>query len=140
MLKFIEKYALYIVFIISLLAMFISLYFSDILGWAPCVLCWYQRILIYPITLISAMAIVSKDVKVYRYVLPLSIIGTLVALFHNLLYWKIIPEGFVPCTNGISCTADYLQLYGFITIPFLSLIAFIIITVLVIMHRKYEHK
>jgi disulfide bond formation protein DsbB len=128
------------VFIVSLLAVLMSLYFSDVLGYAPCVLCWYQRILMYPLVLISVVAIIFKDQKVYRYILPLSLIGTLVALFHNLLYWKIIPESAAPCLNGISCTAKYLQLAGFVTIPFLSLVAFILITVLTLIYRQYENK
>jgi disulfide bond formation protein DsbB len=85
--------------------------------------------------ILSVVAIIFKDLKVYRYILPLSIIGTLVALFHNLLYWKIIPESAAPCLNGVSCTAQQLQLYGFITIPLLSLVAFIIITALILMFR-----
>ena len=138
--NFIRKYALYGVFIVSLLAMLLSLYFSDVLGYAPCVLCWYQRILMYPLVVLSVMAIIFKDQKVYRYILPLSIIGTLVALFHNLLYWKIIPETAAPCLNGVSCTAKYLQLAGFITIPLLSLVAFIVITLLMLSYKKYANK
>ena len=131
--SFIKKYALYLIFIISLLATLGSLYFSNVLGWAPCVLCWYQRILLYPLVIISAVGIIFKDAKVYRYILPFSILGILVALFHNLLYWKIIPESAAPCLNGVSCTAKYLELFGFITIPLLSLLAFILITILVIL-------
>lgn len=140
MVNFSKKYALYLVFIISLLATLGSFYFSEILGWQACSLCWYQRIVMIPLVFILAIGILFKDTKVYRYVLPLSIIGTLVALFHNLLYWQVIPETAVPCLNGVSCTAKYLQISGFITIPFLSLVAFALITILVLMYRKYENK
>ncbi len=136
----IKKYYLYVIFIISLLATLLSLYFSDVLGFAPCVLCWYQRILMYPMVILSLVAIIYKDPKVYRYMLPLSVIGTLVALFHNLLYWKIIPESASPCINGISCTAKQLEVYGFVTIPLLSLVSFVLITALLIIYRKYENK
>jgi disulfide bond formation protein DsbB len=137
---FIKKYSLYSIFALSLLATLGSLYFSDVLGWAPCILCWYQRILVYPLVVISAVAIIYKDAKAYRYILPLSILATLVALFHNLLYWGVIPENFVPCRDGISCTDVDLQLFGIITIPFLSLIASLIIVGLTLIYRKYENK
>lgn len=136
----IKKYYLYVIFIISLMATLLSLYFSEVQGFVPCVLCWYQRILMYPMVILSLVAILYKDPKVYRYILPLSFIGTLIAIFHNLLYWKIIPEKLSPCLNGISCTAKQLQLYGFITIPLLSLISFVLITVLLVIYRKYENK
>lgn len=136
----IKKYALYDIFTISLVATLVSLYFSYILGWEPCVLCWYQRIFIYPIVIVSGVAILYKDTKVARYILPLSILGGLIAFFHNLLYWKIIPETFVPCKNGVSCTAEYLSLFGFVTIPLLSLIAFILISYLAILYKNYENE
>lgn len=137
---FIKKYSLHLIFALSLLAALGSLYFSDILGWVPCVLCWYQRILIYPVVLISAVAIIYKDAKAYRYILPLSILATLVALFHNLLYWGVIPEGFIPCRDGVSCTDVDLQLFGIITIPLLSLVASLMIMGLILIYRKYENK
>jgi disulfide bond formation protein DsbB len=137
--NFIKKYALYGVFIISLLAMLTSLYFSNILGWAPCILCWYQRILMYPLVVISVVAIIFKDRKVYRYILPLSIIGILIAIYHNLLYFNILPESAAPCLNGISCTTKYIAYFGFITIPFLSLCAFVAITLLMLSYKKYQN-
>lgn len=140
MINFIKKYTLHLVFIISLIGTLMSLYFSDILGWVPCNLCWYQRILLYPLILIVPVAIILKDTKVYRYILSLSILGSLVALYHNLLFWKIIPESPAICRNGISCVDLNLQLYSFITIPLLSFLAFAFITVLVLIYRKYENK
>lgn len=139
---FIKKYALYFVFIISLIGALISIYFSAILGWAPCVLCWYQRILLYPLVFISVVGILSKDSSavVSRYILPFSVLGIFVALFHNLLYWGLITESLIPCREGVSCTADYLKIAGFVTIPLLSLIAFILITVLILIYKKNENK
>ncbi len=138
--EFIKKNYLYLIFAVSLLGTIISLYFSAILGWVPCVLCWYQRIFLYPIVIISLVAILKKDVKGYCYIMPFAIIGSLVSLFHNLLFWKIIPESLAPCINGVSCLNDKLQLFGFVTIPLLCLIAFLLIISFIIIAKKYENK
>ena len=140
MMNLIKKYTIHLVFIISLVGALMSLYFSDILGWAPCNLCWYQRILLYPLVIICIVGIIYRDPKIYRYILPFSVLGSLVSLYHNLLFWKIIPESPAVCRNGISCIDPNLQLYSFITIPLLSFLAFIMITVLVLIYRKYENK
>ena len=116
---------------IALLAAWIamsgSLFFSEALGWPPCVLCWYQRILMYPLTLILAIGIWRRDRGLHLYVLPFSIIGAFVSLYHYLLIktdWFPPP----PCAAGIPCTVDYLDWFGFINIPFMALMAFLIIT------------
>ncbi len=140
MIEFIKKNYLYLVFGLSLIASLVSLYFSTALQWTPCLLCWYQRIFMFPIVIISLVGIIKKDRSAGCYIMPLAIIGTLVAIFHNLLYWGVIPESFVPCQNGISCKDDNLQLFGIITIPLLSLIAFAVIDFIVVIYKKYENK
>lgn len=135
-LKKYKDYFLYLAWIQSIVAMAGSLYFSEVRHFTPCVLCWYQRILMYPLTLIIAVGIYRKDKNLPFYVLPLSIIGTIIALFHNLLYYKILPESAAPCTAGISCTTHFFAWFGFITIPLLSLIAFLIITACMLIYRK----
>ena len=82
----------------------------------------------YPLVLILAVGILRKDKSVYVYALPLSAIGSLIALYHSLLYWKIIPESAAPCTAGISCTTKFIEWFGFVTIPFLSFAGFLLIT------------
>lgn len=134
--QLIRNNLLYFAFLVALLATLGSLYFSEILHLPPCVLCWYQRIFIYPLVVILAVGILLKDKKLYLYVLPLSITGTLIALYHNLLYYRILPESVAPCTIGVSCTAKLIEILGFITIPLLSLLAFITITIIMIIYRK----
>ncbi len=120
---------------IALLAAWIamcgSLFFSEVLGWVPCELCWYQRILMYPLAVILAVGILRRDRGLHLYVLPLSVLGAAVALYHHLL---IKTSWFPPprCTLGVPCNVDYLNRFGFITIPFLALIAFLIITLMMI--------
>src|SRR5579864_5425272 len=102
--KYLNKNVLYIAWVQSLLAMLGSLYFSEIKKFPPCILCWYQRILMYPLVLIIAVGILRKDKNLPHYVLPLSAIGTIIAVYHNLLYMNIIPESLAPCVAGVSCT------------------------------------
>jgi disulfide bond formation protein DsbB len=105
-----------------------SLFFSEVWGWIPCVLCWYQRILMYPLVAVLAVGILRRDPAVYAYVLPLSLAGMAMSLYHYLL---IKTDLFPPpaCQAGIPCDVDYLNLFGFINIPFLALLAFAIISV-----------
>jgi disulfide bond formation protein DsbB len=130
----------YIAWGVASAAVFGSLYFSDIRNFPPCVLCWYQRIFMYPLVFIIGAGIFRKDTKFYQYVLPLSIVGLGISIYHNLLYYKILQESIAPCVNGVSCTAKYVEYFGFITIPFLSMCAFITITVLMLIYRKLSLK
>lgn len=130
----------YVAFGQALLATLGSLYFSEIAGFPPCSLCWYQRICMYPIVILMAVGILRKDKNVVFYVLPLSLIGLGIALYHNLLYYKILPESAAPCVMGISCTTKYIEWFGFVTIPFLSLVAFAIITASMIICLKSKKK
>lgn len=104
-----------------------SLFFSEIMHYRPCVLCWYQRILMYPLVFIIASGILQKDKKLPLYVLPVAVTGWGIALYHNLLYYNIIPRSLAPCEAGVSCTTKYVAWFGFVTIPLLSIIAFSVI-------------
>ena len=118
---------LYVAWVVSLVAMFGSLYFSEIKWYIPCELCWYQRILMYPLTLILGIATFQNDISVKKFVLPLSIIGGSISFMHYLE--QKIPGfgGIKPCVSGVPCSAQYINWFGFITIPFLALVAFVII-------------
>lgn len=122
------KHILYIAWIQALTAMFVSLYMSERLLWQPCSLCWYQRILMYPLVLLIAIGIIRKDNNLPFYVLPFSILGALVALFHYLLQRGIIPETIGSCSFGTSCLTKYGEWFGFITTPLLSFFAFMVIS------------
>ncbi|MBI4138577.1 disulfide bond formation protein B [Candidatus Uhrbacteria bacterium] len=138
--NWINKNALLIVFVQAVAAMLGSLYFSEIRGFPPCILCWYQRIAMYPIVAIAAVGIWFNDLKAYRYILPLSIAGGLVAVYQNLLYYNILPEAVAPCTLGVSCTTKYIQWFGFVTIPLLSLLAFAVITAVMLLQRQSDQR
>ena len=133
----ITKYIPYITWSTALLATLGSLYFSEIMKLPPCVLCWFQRIMLYPLVFIIGTGIIRKDPNMPYYVLPLSITGLLIAVYHNLLYYGIIPESITPCSTGISCTTRQIEILGFITIPLLSLLAFTFITISMIIYRRH---
>lgn len=126
--KIIRKNAILIAWATAFFSMVGSLFFSEILHLPPCVLCWYQRVFMYPLVFIFGVGILRKDKNVPYYALPLSVIGGVIALFHYLLQRGIIPDNIAPCAQGISCSTNLIELYGFITIPFMSLVAFIIIS------------
>ena len=101
-----------------------ALFMSEVMALAPCVLCWYQRICMFPLVLLLALGLFPFDPRVVRYALPLAVLGALIALLHLLLMAGIVPEAAVPCRQGIPCKAAQITWLGFITIPLLSLVAF----------------
>ena len=115
-----------------------SLYFSEVMHFIPCTLCWYQRIFMYPLTIILGVAFYRNDQGIYRYVLPLSIIGMMISGYHTLLQKLPYLQQFEMCTTGVPCSKDYINWLGFITIPLLAFIAFTVITVslLILARRK----
>lgn len=136
--EFTKKYILYVALIQALVATLGSLYFSEIAKFPPCVLCWYQRIAMYPLVVVLTVGILRKDKNVPLYVLPLSIIGMAIGIYHNLLYYNILPEAAAPCMMGVSCTTKFIEWGGFVTIPLLSLAAFTVITICMFLYRRYN--
>ena len=125
----------YLLFVISLVSTFGSLFFSEVMKLPPCELCWYQRIGMYPIPILLSIGILLQDSKAIYYTLPLQLAGFVIAIYHNLLYYGYI-ENIVPCSQGVSCTSRQIEWFGFITIPFLSLVAFLIGLVISILFLK----
>lgn len=129
------KYFVLTAWLQALAAMLGSLFFSDIMGLAPCKLCWYQRITMYPLVWILGYGYYKKDKQLVNYALPLVVVGWLTAAYHNLLYYDnmfnygIVPDTIVKCQEGLSCTNVQLNWLGFVTIPLLSLAAYSLIGV-----------
>lgn len=114
-----------------------ALFFGEVMQLPPCVLCWYQRICMFPLVLILPVGLFPLDLKVVRYALPLAAIGWLFAAFHVLLMAGVIPENIRPCTQGVPCSEKVIEWFGFVTIPLLAVVAFsIIIALLVMAHRR----
>lgn len=135
--SFSKEYALPAALAIAVAGLLGSLYFSQIMHLPPCLLCWYQRILFYPLVPILAIGLATRDAKVWRYGLPLSVLCTLVAAYHVLLYYGVIVVA-ESCSGGISCTTITWRILGFVTIPLLSLVASAAISLLLFLQRKYS--
>ncbi len=134
-----KMYLLLAQFIVSLTSIFGSLFFSEIMKFPPCNLCWYQRIFIYPVALIilTGLYLGSKDIN--KFLAPFISIGLLFSVYHNLVYYKVI-QVIVPCTELAPCTAQQLNYLGFITIPLLSLFAFLTLLLLNLFTNKMDSK
>lgn len=121
------EYSLFAAWAIATVATAGSLFFSEIMRYVPCELCWYQRILMYPLVLLLGVAIVRKDYGQSRYALIFALIGACISTYHYLLQ-KVPGLSELGSACGIvPCNAQYINWLGFITIPFLALIAFVLI-------------
>ncbi len=120
----------YAAWVVAIVATAGSLYFSEVRLFVPCALCWWQRIFMYPLVGVLAVAVFSRDERAWRYGLPLALLGALTAWYHYLIQRvpSIAPPGV--CRGGVPCTVQYIEWFGFVTIPLLSGIAFTIITAL----------
>jgi disulfide bond formation protein DsbB len=128
---------IFICWVIASVSTLGSLFFSEIMDLPPCALCWYQRIFMFPLVLIFLGGLFPFDKRIIKYALPLALSGWGFAFYHYLLYSRYIPESIQPCSQGVSCSETYLDLFGFLTIPMLSLISFsLIIALLILLKRR----
>jgi disulfide bond formation protein DsbB len=112
-----------------------SLFFSEIMEFVPCSMCWYQRIFMYPLVLIFLINLLYPDDKLFKYSMPLVLAGLLFSIYHNLLMFDIIPESIVPCVSGVPCSTEYINWFGFITIPLLSFVAYSVLFILLFLGK-----
>ncbi|TYR81563.1 disulfide bond formation protein B [Priestia megaterium] len=130
------KKSLLFSWIVALVATLGSLAFSELLHFIPCTFCWYQRILMYPLTILLGIAVYQNDQLIYKYVLPFSIIGMALSGYHYALQKIPALKAFETCTSGVPCSGQYINWLGFITIPFLAFIGFTLITLMMFLLRK----
>lgn len=137
--SFIVKYYLNIVFFLGLAAALGSLGFSEIAQLAPCRLCWYQRVFMYPIPILAGLALLFKDHKhVHRYILSFSVIGMAIAFYHYLIQMTDLGDYAISCGIEVTCTALDIVYFGFITIPFMSFVGFAAISILSLLYIRYK--
>lgn len=115
---------LFLAWLIALLATAGALFLGEVMGKTPCVLCWYQRIAMFPLVVILSVGLLKSDHQSVRYALPLAWAGWVIALYHCLIFWGVVSEGLTPCRQGVSCADADVQVAGVVPIPLLSLIAF----------------
>jgi disulfide bond formation protein DsbB len=127
--QFIARYFLWAGIIISVGSFLGSIYYSNIIGFEPCSLCWWERMFIYPQIIIFAVAIAKRDRGVADYILPLSVIGALFSWYHT--YLSLGGTPIITCgTEGVSCAKRYVFEFGYVTIPVMVLTAFLLLTFL----------
>lgn len=122
-----QENVLLAMWIVALIATAGSLYFSEIRGYAPCELCWIQRIFMYPLVIVLGVAFVQKNVRIAATALVFSIVGGGISIYHYGLQKLNFLADAAPSCGLVPCNGEYINLFGFITIPFLALTAFILI-------------
>ena len=131
---------IFIAWLLATIATLGSLFFSEVMEIQPCVLCWYQRIFMYPLVVIFLVGLFPLDRNVIRYALPIAVIGWGISVYHYLLYSGYIPETMQPCSQGVSCAEINLELLGFITIPMLSILSYSAIIALLLVFKKRTNR
>ena len=133
---FVGKHALTLGLIVALTAIVGSLWYSEILGYEPCLLCWWQRVFIYPSFVLFLIAIFRKDRNIFNYVLPLSIISGIIGAYQS--YVNLGGNSILPCTAaGSACSKVYVLEFGYITIPMMSLTIAIYLIVISLIGKHY---
>lgn len=124
------KNALVFSFIVASLATIGSLFYSEIAGYEPCKICWFQRIFMYPQAIVLGLAWLKKDYGIALYSIILSVIGVLIAAYHYFLQIGLIPSGNCSAVGySVSCSKRFIMQFGYITIPMMALTAFSLIVV-----------
>tara|TARA_B100001093_G_C26509063_1_gene876717 strand:+ start:160 stop:708 length:549 start_codon:yes stop_codon:yes gene_type:complete len=127
----IKDYHILLAWTIASLASIGSLFYSEISGFVPCTYCWYERIAMYPLVLILGVGIYLKSKDSWLYALPLSIIGLLITIYHYQL--QMFPnQNSLSCSTEVSCTGTWIKEFGFVTMPFMALSTFFLISVLLL--------
>jgi disulfide bond formation protein DsbB len=122
-----EGYELWLVFLVSSIATGGSLFFSEIAGFIPCELCWYQRICMYPLTITSLLAALANDRRAARYLLPLPLVGACVSIYHLLVENGVVEQAkacLLSAPGG--CATKWINEFGYMTIPTLALTGFVL--------------
>lgn len=133
-----DRYGIFIAFLVSLVAVVGSLTYSEGLGYEPCLLCWFQRIFMYPLVLLTIMALIKSDrYGVIDYALTFSVPGSVLALYHYLL--QIGVTSYAPCDAlgySVSCSKVFTMTFGYITIPLMAFSAFALITLVLLLVKR----
>ena len=138
--NFIARHGLLLAFVVALLSTAGSLFYSEIAGFEPCKLCWFQRIFMYPQVVLLGLALWKHDKNIRDYAIGLSGIGALIAGYHYLLQFGMAPS--VACSAvgySISCSKFFAVNFGYITIPMMALTAFVLIIIFLIFSRLVNY-
>ena len=121
--------------LVALVATVGSLIYSEVIGFIPCKLCWYQRIAMYPLSVILLIGALRKETLARIYALPLALIGLAISIYHySIQVWPTLDAG--ACDPNLSCSSRWVEVFGFISIPFMAGAGFTLIAVLLIFYVK----
>ena len=125
-------------FFVALASVAGSLFYSELVGFAPCVLCWWQRVFLYPEAILFGIALWKRKRDVFSYAVPLALFSGVIAAYQESVY--LGAKSFLPCTAlGGACSKIYVMAFGYITIPMMSLTAALLILLLAWSHKVYEN-
>ena len=120
-------YELWAGFVVAAVATGGSLFFSEVAGFVPCELCWFQRICMYPLSILTLFAAVHGDNRFARYLLPFPVIGACVSIYHLLIENQVIAEPSACRIGGAGCAVKWINYFGYMTIPMLTLTGFVLL-------------
>ena len=133
-----SKNAVLLAFIVSLLASSGSLFYSQIAGFVPCELCWFQRIFMYPQVVLLGIALFKKESKIIDYSLGLASVGIIISLYQNYLVYTATQSTTCSLT-GTSCATKIILGLNYVTIPLMAFTAFTLIITIFILHKISNH-
>lgn len=130
--------ALWIAWAVATVATVGSLIYSEVLHFVPCRLCWFQRIAMYPLSVILLVGAIRKEVVARYYALPLALIGLAISVYHYFVQLYPAIEGGA-CDPNNPCSSRWVEVFGFISIPFMAGAGFILIAVLLSFYVRPPH-
>lgn len=136
---FFERYGLWLTAVLPVFAVPLSLWYSEVVGFEPCVLCWFGRTMMYPLAIILAIAAWRKDAGVWVYAMPLAVIGFLITGYHHLMQVGVVSGGLCEAFGG-ECVKRYVFEFGFVTLPYFGATVFLVTIVLLLVLRTRQEK
>jgi len=137
---FLGKRGLLLAFLVAAVSTIASLFYSEVAGFAPCELCWFQRIFMYPQVILLGLAVWKKDTRIIMYSLAVAGVGAVISLYHNYMYY--MDGGLkVACgiiNDGVSCVQRYVFEFGYITVPVMALTAFALVIMFLVFAQNYS--
>ncbi|MES2272687.1 MAG: disulfide bond formation protein B [Chlamydiota bacterium] len=138
--RWFRNYALYFAWVVALAGLLGSLYFGEMMNVEPCHLCWYQRIALFPLALLLGIAAYKDDRNIIPYAMPLVIFGGLFAFYHALAQQFPSLHSSHVCGPNAPCTSPGFSFLGFLTLPLLSGIGFVLIGSFLLLARPSAHR
>ncbi len=124
---------IWLAWLVALVASVGSLLYSEVIGFEPCRLCWFQRIAMYPMVVVLLVGAIRREAAVKFYALPLSLVGLGISVWHYLIQtFPSLSEG-AACDPSVPCSAKYVDVFGFVSIPFMAGAGFTLISVLLLL-------